>query len=293
MGLRDKTNVNALKDKFIKESKDGGKSGKGNDKRFLNYFDMKTGDKMTIRLLPDGNDSGEYWYEYSTHGSKLKIRGLESISCAYTSSGEECPACQKFFDLYEDGDKEEAKRWGKKQTFLGQCLVVDSPVEVNESDDGNPVKLVYLPFGIIEIIKEAIIEGHIDDPLDYDFVIKKTENNGGYAEYSKSYFDRDKNPLPDEILEAFESGEYVLHDLSKEAPEPSTTEQVEEWLEKAEEKDAKKKKRGNASSGSSKRSQRNDDDGDKDEKEDNGEDDSGGTSKTSASSLMDRLKKNK
>lgn len=292
MGFKNKKAMN-LREKFIQEQEDkkNKRSGGNTDKRFLNYFDLEEGQKMTIRLLPDGGDSGEYWLEYSTHGSKLKVRGVDSIACAYTSSGEECPACQKFFDLWEEDNKDEAKRWGKKETIIAQCLVVDSPIEVNETEDGNPVKLIYLPFGVRDMIKEQIIEGQIEDPSDFELILKKTKNSGGYAAYDKSYFDMKSEPLSDEIIEMFDSGELELFDLSEELPAATTTEDVDEWMDKVMPLVDKHDRRKGSGSSSSKSTPASHDDNDNGDNDNDGDDTPPKPTKVKASDLVNKLKK--
>lgn len=284
------------------EEKAANKGKKGKDLRFLNYYDMQEGDKLTVRFLPDP-ESGEYWLEYATHGPNLKLRGLDAVSCSYTSSGEDCPACSYSFEFHNDGDKTQAQRWRRKETYIGQVLVTDQNpcIEINEPEDGNQVKLIYIPWGVIDNIQEAIMEGRIGEIIDHDFVIKKTTNKGGQANYDKSYFKETEDILDDEILELFEdddSGVY-LFDLGKELPAPSTTDEVDEWLEKAIELDEKTSRRRKSSGGGKaggRRASKDDDDDDKPSRSSKAEaDDDGGdnkeTRKVGKSALMDRLKK--
>lgn len=234
-----KLNLNIKTDlkKQIEKEKTSGK-----DTRLLNYFDMKDGEKMTILFLPDAN--GELWRKFSKHGPNLKLPSVGSINCAYKSSGEECPACQKGFtclnESREQNDnslKEEAKKWFSKDYTLVQCLVLDSPIEVTESSDGNQVKLMYLPYAIENIIKESVTEGIVpeDELCTTPFVIKKTKNQGGWPSYENSYFARKQ--ITDEELEVFEEfkiEQYNFDDLDL-IPDPTTTSEVQEWLDKAEE----------------------------------------------------------
>lgn len=228
---------NNLKQQIEEESKKG---GGGNDPRFLNYWDLKDEEKVKILFVPDVN--GELWARFRKHGPSLNVRGAGSIRCAYESSGVDCPACQKGFDLLnlekETGAKEykdEAKRWFAKEYVLMSCIVLDSPFEVNEAADHNQVKLTYVPYGIEKLIKEAVTEGQLgeDDLCTTPFFIKKTTNKGGYADYSNSYFAR--KAVTDDELEFFsdlkvEQYDYSTLDL---IPAASTTEEVEEWLVKA------------------------------------------------------------
>lgn len=241
-----RTKLKANLKKSIEKEQAGGR-----DNRFLNFFNLSDGEKMTVLLVPDVN--GEFWSKFSKHGPQLHImdgkqrrgvRGAGAINCSYKSSGEDCPACQKGFDLLnlskETGDehyKNEAKKWFSKDFVLVQCIVLDSPIEVTASDDGNQVKLMYLPHNIEKIIKENITEEQIDedDLCRTPFVIKKTKNQGGMADYSTSYFKR--NTINDEDLDFLEDMKVEQYDFSNLdlVPSASTTEEVQEWLDKAEE----------------------------------------------------------
>lgn len=229
-----------LKTNLKKQIEDEAKSGGGTDNRFLNYWDLKDGEKVKILFVPDTN--GELWGKFKKHGPSLKVRGAGSIRCAYESSSEDCPACQKGFDLLnlekETGDKaykDEAKKWFARDYTVMSCVVLDSPFEVSEAPDHNQVKLIYVPYAIEKLIKEAVTEGQLDEDelCRTPFFIKKGKNAGGYAEYTSSYFAR--KPVSDEELEFFEDQKVEQYDYSTldVIPPATSTEEVEEWLEKA------------------------------------------------------------
>jgi len=287
MSLKDRASSAKLREKLLKDDEEKKSKKGGGDKRFLNYFDLKENGKMTIRLLPDAGDTGEYWSEYEIHGGGLKLRGLDNINCSYSSSGEDCPVCQHSWGYHNDGNKEEAKRWRSNSKHLAQCIVMDSPIEVNETDDGNPIKLINLPYAVYEILKEAVIEQQVDEIMDTDFIIKRTIGSNGYPAYDKSYFARKEEPLSDEIFEAFDSGELVLFDLFAESPDVTTTEDMDKWLDKAIEVDTKASRRSTSRSDDSSSGDADDSsDGDSS----NEADGSPEKKKSSASSLLNRLK---
>jgi hypothetical protein len=218
---------NKIREKLIKKEKE---SGKKNDPRFLNYFDLEMGKTMTIRLLPDGGDTGELWLDYATHGKALRNKDVGSISCVYVSDGEKCSVCGYSYGLLQSGDKDGAKKWRRKDVSVGQCVVIESSTEISQSEDNNLVKLIYLPYGMRDVITESIMNGTIEDATAFDLVIKKTKNSGGYADYGKSYFKTKSTNVPDSFLESLDDGSSYLYDLSKELPEVSTAPQVDEWL---------------------------------------------------------------
>ena len=225
---------NVLREKFLKQADDKANKGKGakKDLRFLNYYDLKYGETITIRLLPDA-ESEELWLDYSTHGSNLKNRAIKPISCVWDMQGESCPACGHSYSFHEQGDKKEAARWRSKESSVGQCVVVDSPIEIAQAEDGNLVKLIHIPYGIREYIKECVINQTVPDPTAVNLVIKKTENAGKQATYNKTYFNINDDAFPEEVLSSFEVDESYLYDLSKELPPSSTAAEVQTWLDAA------------------------------------------------------------
>lgn len=245
-----------VKQNLKKDIENDKKSNNKNDGRILNYFDLKEGEKMTILFVPDVN--GEFWSRFSKHGPQVKIknakgqatsvRGIGSINCSYKSSGEDCPACIKGFDLFAEAKetnskelKEEGKKWMPRDYTLVSCIVLESPVDIATDETKNEVKLFYLPYAIEETIKESIEEGIIDEDAlcTTPFIIKKTEGKGGNASYANSYFGRKQ--VTDEDLEFLEDLVVEQYDYSNLdlIPPPSTSEDVQEWLDKAEETYAK------------------------------------------------------
>lgn len=226
-----------LKSDLKKTVESGNKKG---DSRYLNYFDLKKDEKMVILLLPDVN--GELWTEYRNHGPNLGVRGVGSMRCIHEATGETCPMCQQGFealDLFkETGDEEYkklAKKWFARDYTIMSCLVLESPFEVSESPDHNEVKLFSVPYAIKNKIKQAVIEGEIDEDLLFQtpFVIKKTENTGGFASYEHSYFRRQL--LNDDETEYFEDRvveQFDYQNLDALPPIP-TLEEVSKWIEKA------------------------------------------------------------
>lgn len=223
-------------------------SGSKKDLRILNFYDLKDNEKMTILFMPDTN--GELWTHFRKHGPNLtvknrQVRGIDHIRCAYESSGDECPACQRGFELLdmaketEDNSyKELAKKFFAKDYTLTQCIVLESPHTINEDPTGNQVKLFFLPYKVEETIKQQITEGVIDseDVTTTPFIIKRTTNKGGQASYEHSYFSR--NSVDEEVLEAFEDEKIEPFDFTDLdlVPPATTTDEVEEWLDKAEAK---------------------------------------------------------
>jgi len=230
---------NNIREQVEKEDQ---KSG-GPDKRFLNFYDLKQGEKMSVLIVPDPN--GELWVKYKKHGPNLGVRGMETIGCAYHAGGQDCPACQKGFEYLElaketgdDSYKKEAKKWFARDYTVMNVIVLDSPIDVVEADDGNQVKLMYVPYAIEKLIKEQIKEGILDEDelVTTPLVIKMDKNGAGFADYSSSFFSR--KTVTEEELEVFDDFVVEPFDLINldTIPDAPSTEEVAEWVEKAEQK---------------------------------------------------------
>ena len=220
-----------LEKSFEKNSGGGGK--RADDPKLLPYYKMKAGEKMQIILIPDAE--GNLVNTFSMHGPNMKNASVGKVECIYRRDRTPCPACAHGYQMYQDGNTE-SKKWLSKDYYVAQCVVVDSPLELPDLEDGNLVRIVYLPKGVFEKIEESYKEGIIDDPTEHILVIKKTEGSGGNASYDNSYFN--PKPLSDEIIEAFDGETINPFDLVAEgiAPDGTTTaEDVQEWTDKARE----------------------------------------------------------
>lgn len=237
--IKDKLKLKkGMKEKIKQEA-----SGNKNDPRILNYYDLKDGEKMHILFVPDVN--GEIWTKFKIHGPNLNEKGVGGVRCSDEANQTDCPACQQGYELLNEGKeddndyeeyKEEAKRWFARENFIAQCLVLESPFEVNESPDGNQVKLIRLPYAVKSIIEESVIEGLIDEDeiCTTPFVLKnKKTGNGKNNGYKTSYFARQE--VTDEELEYFEDlmvEPYDFSDLDL-IPKASTEKEVQKWLDGA------------------------------------------------------------
>lgn len=220
-----------LKQKYLKQIKE---DNSRNDPRFLNYFSMDFNQQMEVLLLAD--KLGQLFYEYSTH--KTKRSGVKTINCPYTSSREPCVICSYGWDIYQTHGKEASAPWRRNSHQLSQCIVLNSPVVVPENEDGNLVKLFYLPFAIKELILDGMTNGTITDPTNHVLVIKKTHGPGSTqqnprANYAKSFFRTEPAVVPPIFDEAFDAGLIKTYDLQAELPAPTTEAESVEWLTRA------------------------------------------------------------
>lgn len=273
--------------KDLKQQIEKEDTGRKTDNRFVPYSAMKFGEKMSLLIVPDSN--GELWHRYYKHGTNLGVRGLEYPACAYRSSGEECPSCLKAFGLKdlereakaagdekaENAYKKEAQLWFPKEYCVMSVLVLNSPVEVPDTPDENQVKLMYVPVAVQKLITTTIKEGILDleELTSTPLILKKEKNQNGSADYSQSYFAR--KPITDDEVAFFDGmvvEPYNYSDIDL-TPEPTTTAEIEEWLELAEEKYEEKKQRDSKNSAGSRTERRSlrrsrDEEDDHDEQQD-------------------------
>ena len=220
-----------LLEKSFEKNSGGGK--RADDPKLLPYYKLNTGEKMQVVLIPD--EEGNLVNTFSMHGPNMKNASVGKVECVYRRDKTPCPACAHGYQMYQDGNSE-SKKWLSKDYYVAQCVVVDSPLELPELEDGNQVRIVYLPKGVFEKIEESYKEGIIEDPTEHILVIKKTEGSGGNPSYDNSYFN--PKPLSDEIIEAFDGEVIKPFDLVAEgiAPDGTTTaDDVQEWTDKARE----------------------------------------------------------
>lgn len=227
-----------LKESFKKQLDRSSGKKRDTDPRLLNYFDMDAGESMKILLVPDPD--GELFYNYKVHGSNMNLRGVNTIRCTYEATGESCAACAISWEHYQNGNKEENKKWISDEKTLGQCVVLDSPIEVKDNPDDNFVKLFYVPAKVKKMIHEALVEEIIDDPTEHILVIKKTKNEGGWNSYENSYFIQKQYQPSKELLEAVDEGfvrPYSYAEMEEKEdliPKRTTPKEVEEWVDNVE-----------------------------------------------------------
>lgn len=193
MSLKNRMKV---KTDLIKAIEDEEKGNSKDDKRTLNYWDLKFGEKMSVLFVPD--TEGNIWRKYRRHAAPKGIYGLESVGCSGKST---CPICQKGFDLFKvaketelKADKDYAKLFMPNEKTFTSVIVLDSPCDINIDEAENDVKIFYLPFAVEKIIRESLVEEQVttDNITATPFVIKKTKNQGGKPAYDSSYFARDE-----------------------------------------------------------------------------------------------------
>jgi len=119
---------------FTSKTTDGG-GGNANWKLFFNFWKAPVDSVSTVRFLPDANEDNPMGFLVENLVHELTINGKrEKVPCL-KMYGEACPICELSARYYDEKSPEYSEELGKKfyrkKSYLGQVLVVDTPVEHN------------------------------------------------------------------------------------------------------------------------------------------------------------------
>ena len=224
MQLRANTNWGEMTEQFSKISNKG-KTTKDADERF--YVPGKDSDgnvAAVIRFLPSP-DSPAILVE-----SKHFIKGADGV---YTEDcpkahGKSCPACSWIGKAWGDGDKNAYKKWGAKDKFIANILIIN---DVNKPENNGKVFLYKFGKGIYNMIESKVNpQDGLDEPsiiFDYEtgenFKLVGSPASfatGGktieYVDFKRSEFKGSSRLGTDDEITAADSG---LHEMTEWLPE--------------------------------------------------------------------------
>jgi hypothetical protein len=200
------------------------------------FWNIKEGETATIRFLPDANQENPYfWVERRI--IKMPFNGIVGqsdkpitvdVPCMQMY-GKICPITQEISDYWNDDSmKEVARTYYRKQSFIYQGFVVNSPL-VEEQPPKNPIRRLVINKQLHDIIKNSLMDEEMESlPVDYedgcDFKINKTAQ-GQYASYMTSSWARRSRSLSVEELEAIQ--EFGLNNLKDYLPDEPTSEHLD------------------------------------------------------------------
>lgn len=228
--------LDALKAAF--KQPESNNSGNGLPNNYYRFWDIKDGDSVTVRFLPDANPDNPFGFFVEKLMHTLEINGQKKSVPCLKMYDEDCPICKISSQYYRNDDKVNGKKYWRKRQYITQALIVDDPLPPDESTgETHEGKIRYLALGyqIYNVIKDAIESGELDEiPFAFkggcDFIIKKSRQ-GDYATYAVgSRFARKTSDLTDEQIAQAEEG---MIDLSTLLPSHPGTEKVESMLQAA------------------------------------------------------------
>jgi hypothetical protein len=183
-----------------------------------------------VRFLPDLDDDNPMGFLVENLTHELVINGKRETVACLKMYGEDCPICtlsQKYYDEKDpEFNKDLGKKYYRKKSYLGQVIVIDTPVE---HDNEQIVKLIDFGPAIFNQIQSAFTSGDLEEaPYElkggYNFRIKKTKS-GEYASYQTSGFAPKQSDVADDIIEAIS-----LFDLKQYRTPKTAREQVDAML---------------------------------------------------------------
>lgn len=156
------------------------------------YYNLKVGESAKIRFLPDLNENNMFGFYIEKYNHPLVIEGEKKVVPCLTMYKDPCPICELSSKLYKAGDKTEGVKYWKRLSRIAQVLIVEDPLPVDEETGENytgKVKLLNIGFQLFNVIREGLGSEEFDVvPFAFeggtDFILKKTEGQGGYASYT-------------------------------------------------------------------------------------------------------------
>jgi len=184
----------------------------------------------TVRFLPDQDSENPMGFLVENLTHELVINGKRETVACLKMHGEDCPVCSLSQKYYDEKDPEHnetlGKKYYRKKSYLGQVLVIDTPVE---HDSEQLVKLIDFGPAVFKQIQASFQSGDLEEaPYElkggYNFRIKKTKA-GEYASYTTSSFAPKQTDVADDIITAIE-----LFDLKQYRTPKIGREQLEAML---------------------------------------------------------------
>lgn len=217
-----KNKLDALKAAFEKKGTST-QSSNQQWKLFFPFWKAPTDSTTTIRFLPDLDEDNTLGFLVENMQHELHVNGKrENVACLQMF-GESCPICDLSRKCYDEGDEDTGKKYYRKKSYIGQVIVIESPIE---HDQTQLVKLIDFGPAVFKQIQSAFQSGDLEEaPYElkggYNFRIKKT-TSGQYASYNTSSFAPKQTDLDDELiasLNLFNLADYRTERLPRETVE--------------------------------------------------------------------------
>lgn len=199
---------------FSSKANEGGSSPTW--KLFFNFWKAPVDSVSTVRFLPDANQDNPMGFLVENLVHELTINGKrEKVPCL-KMYGESCPVCELSAQYYDEKNpmhsEELGKKFYRKKSYIGQVLVIDTPVE---HDGDQLVKLIEFGPQVFKQIQAAFQSGDLEEaPYElkggYNFRFRKTLTGAGQNSYTTSNFAPKQTDVADDTLNAI-----TLYDLSQ------------------------------------------------------------------------------
>jgi hypothetical protein len=201
-----KRSLDALKASFTQKTGGGDPSWK----LFYPFWKMEEGATAVVRFLPDLDEENPLGFLVENLNHELIVNGEKKKVPCLSMYGESCPVCDLARKYYDEENEAMGKKYYKKKGYIGQVIVIESPIE---HDQSQLVKLVEFGPQVFKQIQAAFQSGDLEEaPFElkggYNFRFRKTKTGSGQNSYTTSNFAPKQTDLDDSIIERIE-----LYDL--------------------------------------------------------------------------------
>lgn len=195
-------------------------------KKFFPFWKAPVGSTSVVRFLPDLDEDNPMGFLVQNLTHEVMIDGKRKVVACAEMHGEECPFCIKAREHYSMKDAVNGKRFYRKKSYIGQVLVLETPVE---HDQQQPVKLIEFGPAIFKVMQAAMTSGDLDNPPyelkgGYNFRLRKTQD-GQYAGYGTSGFSPKMSDVGDDVI-----GDIQLFNLADHRAPKVSREELESLL---------------------------------------------------------------
>jgi hypothetical protein len=226
------------------EANTGGQRQGGGDNAIYPFWNIKEGESVTLRFLPDGDqDNTFFWKELLM--IKLPFSGVKGDTSSRPVQvqvpcmemyGDSCGILQEVRGWFKDPSLEDmGRKYWKKRSYVFQGFVNDNPL-TDDNTPENPIRRFIIGPQIFQIIKQALMDPDMEElPTDYtagvDFRLNKT-SKGGYADYGTSTWARRERPLGDAEMAAVNThGLFNFSDFLPKKPDETAIKVMQEMFE--------------------------------------------------------------
>jgi gp32 DNA binding protein like len=196
-----KEKLAALKAAFDKKTSGGGDQ---TWKLFYPFWKMPDDATAVVRFLPDLDADNNLGFLVEKLEHELVVNGTKKRVACNQMWGEACPICELSRKYYDEKNEAMGKKYYRKKSYVGQIIVIESPIE---HDQSQLVKLVEFGPQVFKQIQAAFQSGDLEDaPYEfkggYNFRFRKTKTGQGQNSYTTSNFAPKQTDLDDEIIES-------------------------------------------------------------------------------------------
>ena len=179
-------------------------------KKFFGFWKAPVDSTSTVRFLPDADDANPMAFLVENHVHELNINGKRETVACLKMYGEPCPICELSAQYYDKKSPMHSDELGKtfyrKKSYIGQALVIETPVE---HDATQLVKLIEFGPQVFKTIQAGFQSGDMDEaPYElkggYNFRLRKSKTGSGQNSYSTSSFAPKQSDVADDLIASIE-----------------------------------------------------------------------------------------